>query len=148
MADEALWPPITEENTPFWHGARRGELRMQRCADTGRLIFPPRETSPWGNHAVPEWETVSGRGRIWSFVVPHPPLLPPFDGMAPYNVILVEITAYSDDNAYSIFESMNDRGLNLTSTEMLKGYILSRFGDPEDREKSNFRPYRSSCSSP
>lgn len=54
-----------------------------------------------------------------------------------YNVILVEITAYSDDNAYAIFESMNDRGLNLTSTEMLKGYILSRFGEPKDREKAN-----------
>jgi len=54
-----------------------------------------------------------------------------------YNVILVEITAYSDDNAYTIFESMNDRGLNLTSTEMLKGYILSRFKEPEDREKAN-----------
>ena len=54
-----------------------------------------------------------------------------------YNVILVEITAYSDDNAYTIFESLNDRGLNLTSTEMLKGYILSRFGEPKDREKAN-----------
>jgi uncharacterized protein with ParB-like and HNH nuclease domain len=54
-----------------------------------------------------------------------------------YNVILVEITAYSDDNAYAIFESMNDRGLNLTSTEMLKGYILSRFGSSNDREKAN-----------
>lgn len=54
-----------------------------------------------------------------------------------YNVILVEITAYSDDNAYTIFESMNDRGLNLTSTEMLKGYVLSRFKEPQDREKAN-----------
>jgi uncharacterized protein with ParB-like and HNH nuclease domain len=54
-----------------------------------------------------------------------------------YNVIFVEITAYSDDNAYTIFESMNDRGLNLTSTEMLKGYILSRFREPKDREKAN-----------
>jgi uncharacterized protein with ParB-like and HNH nuclease domain len=53
------------------------------------------------------------------------------------NVILVEITAYSDDNAYTIFESMNDRGLNLTSTEMLKGYILSRFNEAKDREKAN-----------
>ena len=49
----------------------------------------------------------------------------------------MEITAYSDDNAYTIFESMNDRGLNLTSTEMLKGYILSRFSEPKDREKAN-----------
>lgn len=54
-----------------------------------------------------------------------------------YNVILVEITAYSDDNAYTIFESMNDRGLNLTSTEMLKGYILSRFNEAKDRENAN-----------
>lgn len=54
-----------------------------------------------------------------------------------YNVILVEITAYSDDNAYTIFEAMNDRGLNLTSTEMLKGYILSRFRVAKDREKAN-----------
>lgn len=54
-----------------------------------------------------------------------------------YNVILVEITAYSDDNAYTIFESMNDRGLNLTSTEMLKGFILSRFREATDREKAN-----------
>ncbi len=54
-----------------------------------------------------------------------------------YNVVLVEITAYSDDNAYTIFESMNDRGLNLTSTEMLKGYLLSRFANSKDREKAN-----------
>ncbi|MCB1206528.1 MAG: DUF262 domain-containing protein [Verrucomicrobiae bacterium] len=54
-----------------------------------------------------------------------------------YNVVLVEITAYSDDNAYTIFESMNDRGLNLTATEMLKGYILSRFNEAKDRDKAN-----------
>lgn len=54
-----------------------------------------------------------------------------------YNVILVEITAYSEDNAYTIFESMNDRGLNLTYTEMLKGFILSRFSITHERERAN-----------
>ena len=54
-----------------------------------------------------------------------------------FNVVLVEITAYSDDNAYTIFESMNDRGLNLTSTEMLKGFILSRFPGAKARDKAN-----------
>jgi uncharacterized protein with ParB-like and HNH nuclease domain len=62
---------------------------------------------------------------------------PSFLDWLKYNVILVEITAYSDDNAYTIFESMNDRGLNLTSTEMLKSYILSRFQNPKDRERAN-----------
>lgn len=62
---------------------------------------------------------------------------PYFLDWAKYNVVLVEITAYSDDNAYTIFESMNDRGLNLTSTEMLKGYVLSRFREAKDRERAN-----------
>jgi len=53
------------------------------------------------------------------------------------NVILVEIVAYSDENAYTIFETMNDRGLNLTPTEMLKGFLLSRFHDIKIREKAN-----------
>tara|TARA_R110001599_G_scaffold310115_1_gene517212 strand:- start:4046 stop:5878 length:1833 start_codon:yes stop_codon:yes gene_type:complete len=52
-------------------------------------------------------------------------------------VVLVEILAYSDDNAYTIFETMNDRGLNLTPTEMLKGYLLSRFKDDELRKITN-----------
>lgn len=64
-------------------------------------------------------------------------VLPYFLDWLKYNVMLVEIIAYSDDNAYAIFESMNDRGLNLTQSEMLKGFILSRFAEAKDREKAN-----------
>ena len=31
------------------------------------------------------------RGTIWSFVVPHPPLLPAYQEVAPYNVITVAL---------------------------------------------------------
>jgi len=48
------------------------------------------------------------------------------------NVMLVEIKTYSDDDAYTIFETMNDRGLNLTSTEMLKGFLLSNIESEKD----------------
>lgn len=54
-----------------------------------------------------------------------------------YNVIMVEIVAYSDENAYIIFETMNDRGLNLTPSEMLKGFLLSRFHQGDKRQKAN-----------
>ena len=40
-------------------------------------------------------------------------------------VQLVEITTQSDADAYAVFETMNDRGLSLTPTEMLKGYLLA-----------------------
>lgn len=53
------------------------------------------------------------------------------------NVVIVEIIAYSDENAYTIFETMNDRGLNLTPTEMLKGYILSKITDKKKRTEIN-----------
>ena len=34
---------------------------------------------------------LSGKGRVWSFVIPHPPLLPAYTAFAPYNVITVEL---------------------------------------------------------
>ena len=49
------------------------------------------------------------------------------------NVVLVEIIAFSDDDAYTIFETMNDRGLSLTPTEMLKGYLLASIKDEQSR---------------
>jgi hypothetical protein len=92
--NDLLLPQIDEDSAPFWEGTRNGELRLQRCPQTGRLIFPPRPVSPWGRGAepvTPEWTTVSGRGEIWSFAVPHPPLLPQFSALAPYNVIVVAL---------------------------------------------------------
>lgn len=52
------------------------------------------------------------------------------------SVHLVEITAYSDGDAYTIFETMNDRGLSLTPADMLKGYLLANIGDADDRVRS------------
>ena len=64
-------------------------------------------------------------------------VLPFFIDWFKERVVLVEILAYSDDNAYTIFETMNDRGLNLTPTEMLKGYLLSRFKEDGLRKATN-----------
>jgi len=59
--------------------------------------------------------------------------LPYFIDWLKENVDLVQITAYSDEEAYLIFETMNDRGLRLTPTEMLKGYLLANM-DSEIRQ--------------
>ncbi|QHG85229.1 DUF262 domain-containing protein (plasmid) [Rhodococcus rhodochrous] len=52
-------------------------------------------------------------------------------------VQLVQITAYTDDDAYAIFETMNDRGLKLTPADMLKGYLLSNMEDGKPRIEAN-----------
>lgn len=52
------------------------------------------------------------------------------------NVCLVEITAYTDEDAYTIFETMNDRGLSLNPLDMLKGYLLACIIDEDNRGKA------------
>jgi hypothetical protein len=53
------------------------------------------------------------------------------------NVHMVEITAYSDEDAYIIFETMNDRGLSLSPTDMLKSYLLANIEDDDQRNAAN-----------
>ncbi len=53
------------------------------------------------------------------------------------NVHFVEITAYSDKDAYTIFETMNDRGLSLTPADMLKGYLLANITDTDRRNAAS-----------
>jgi uncharacterized OB-fold protein len=89
--DNPQIPPADPDSAPFFAGCREGVLRIQQCAETHRLIFPPRPMSPFAPHVAPTWTTVSGRGTIWSFVVPHPPLLPPFQDLAPYVVVAVAL---------------------------------------------------------
>lgn len=52
------------------------------------------------------------------------------------NVYLVEITAYTDEDAYTIFETMNDRGLSLNPLDMLKGFLLASITDQDKRNKA------------
>jgi uncharacterized protein with ParB-like and HNH nuclease domain len=52
-------------------------------------------------------------------------------------VVLVEIGTTDKNMALEIFESMNDRGLRLSSMDMLKSFILSKIGNESDVEKAN-----------
>jgi len=93
MAETGFLLPDPEdpENAPFWAATARGELHIQRCTGCGRRRMPPRPMCPSCRSLDERWEKVSGRGAIWSFVVPHPPLLPAYAEVAPYNVVLVEL---------------------------------------------------------
>jgi uncharacterized OB-fold protein len=91
---ETTWllPDLTDPTTaPFWEGCARGELLVQACASCGLRRMPPRPMCPRCRSIEAGWEPTSGRGRIWSFIVPHPPLLPAFAEVAPYNAIIVEL---------------------------------------------------------
>jgi uncharacterized OB-fold protein len=86
-----LLPAVDEEIAGFLEGALGGELRVQACTSCGRLRHPPRPMCPHCRSTGREWRRVSGAGTIWSFIVAHPPVLPAYAGLAPYNVIVVAI---------------------------------------------------------
>lgn len=64
-------------------------------------------------------------------------MLPLFIGWLRYNVTLIKITTTTEQDAHTVFVTMNDRGLRLTPAEMLKGYLLSEINDDEIRNKAN-----------
>jgi uncharacterized OB-fold protein/acyl dehydratase len=82
-------PPRNQDNAFFWEGVDRGELLIQKCSSCGRLRHPPRPMCP--NCQSLEWETVtaSGKGEVFSFIIPHYPQVPFFE--YPYVVAVIAL---------------------------------------------------------
>jgi uncharacterized protein len=75
---------------PYWEAGRRRELRFQRCTACGTWRHPPGPMCARCLSFESEWALASGRARLLSWVVCHPPLLPAWKERAPYTVVLVE----------------------------------------------------------
>lgn len=82
------------------------------------------------------WERYGDIVRIFPDEVKNE-ALPYFIDWLLNKVVLVEIGTTDQDMALEIFESMNDRGQRLSSTDMLKGYLLARIRDDARIEVSN-----------
>ena len=84
-----LTPSMTADTQFFWDGVKEHRLLIQRCGGCGTLRHPPRPMCPHCRSL--EWDAVeaSGRGTVFSCVIPHHPPLPGFD--EPYVVALVDL---------------------------------------------------------
>jgi uncharacterized protein len=83
-------PQSTPETEPFWSGCAAGELRLQRCHQCRKFYFPPRPICPkcWSSDV--EWNVVSGRATLHSYVINYRPA-PGFADDAPYAIALVQL---------------------------------------------------------
>lgn len=92
MTDTPLLP-VTDDplDRHFWQAANEGRLDIQQCTKCDTYFYPPRVMCGTCQNTDLIWRKMSGRGRIWSFVVVHPPLLPAYAHDAPYPVVLVEL---------------------------------------------------------
>jgi len=83
-------PAPDEDSTGFWAALEGGHLDLCRCQDCRRWLQPPVERCPrcWGKTA---YESVSGTGQVFSFIVVHQPAIPGYRDQLPYVVALVEL---------------------------------------------------------
>ena len=84
-------PVPSELSPPFWESCRRHELVVQRCHSCAAFRFPPAPLCPECLSEATEWKRVSGRGRVFSFVVFRRVYHPAFEADLPYTVALVEL---------------------------------------------------------
>ena len=82
-------PGINRDNQYFWDGTRAHELRIQRCNDCGHLYNPPTPRCWQCGSFSMGYVVASGRGTLYSYAVPHYPVVPGFGD--PRLVGLVEL---------------------------------------------------------
>jgi uncharacterized OB-fold protein len=84
-----LAPTTSRDTAFFWDALREHKLLIQRCAGCGALRHPPRPMCPRCRSL--DWNTVesSGRGTVYSYVMPRYPQFPFME--YPYIVVLVEL---------------------------------------------------------
>ncbi len=82
------------------------------------------------------WNRYEGLSQLFPAELKGPPL-PFFVDWLLERVMVVEIGTSDQEMAIEIFESMNDRGLRLTTTDMLKSYLLASIKDRALIESAN-----------
>ena len=80
----------TPETAEFWAGAKRHELRIQRCNTCGKAYFFPRPFCPFCSSGDVAWFTASGKGKLYSYVINHRAAYG-FQDYAPYVIAVVQL---------------------------------------------------------
>ena len=84
-------PPKTELSQGFWDAINRGELVAQRCDSCGLFRHYPQPLCPECMSDQHGWETLSGRGAIYSYTVAHRAFHPAWRDHVPYVIATIEL---------------------------------------------------------
>jgi len=84
-------PQETPLTAPFWEAARQRRLVIQCCTGCSRYRWPPEVACYECGSFDYEWAPASGRAKLYTWTVAHPPLLPYFHRRAPWPIAVVEL---------------------------------------------------------
>jgi uncharacterized OB-fold protein len=84
-------PIIDEDTAPYWKYCKQHELRMQKCSDCGHIRFPASVLCPACHSMDAQWMKLSGKGKIFSYVVFRQAYHPAYKGDIPYVVAIIQL---------------------------------------------------------
>jgi uncharacterized OB-fold protein len=91
MLAERPLPLPNEDTEAYWEACHKGKLTASRCAACGHTFLPPARVCPSCLSSDVPLAPMSGRAKVYSFIVVHRPTHPAFFGDAPYLVAIVEL---------------------------------------------------------
>ena len=84
-------PEPTFFSKPFWDGAKRHELLIQKCKDCQKFVFYPKVVCPFCLSDNLEWVKASGRGKVYSYMVVYSYQPQAFAEDVPYVVAIIDL---------------------------------------------------------
>ena len=84
-------PIIEADNVPYWEYCRKHELRMQKCTRCGHIRFPVGIVCPKCHSMEAEWTRLSGKGKVWSYVIFSRVYHPAYENDIPYAVGIIQL---------------------------------------------------------
>lgn len=107
MAEYAKPLPIADaESRPFWEGCGEHRLLAQRCRQCGHWRWPPRGVCPDCYSWEADWQPLTGRGKVNTYVVAHRAFHPGFTGEVPY--VIAHVTLDGTDDRVTIVSNLID----------------------------------------
>ena len=114
-------PEQDTEYSGYFEAAHEHRLVVKKCKACGLLRGEPGHGCPWCPSYEWEWQTVSGKGTIYSYQIVAHTVMPGFKDWAPFPIVLVELDEQSG-------RPTPDDGLRITAN-LLDGNM-----DPEKEE--------------
>jgi len=84
-------PVTNEDNAPYWEYCHKHELRMQKCTPCGHIRFPVSVICPKCHSMESEWTRLSGKGKVYSYVIYHLAYHPSYKNDIPYAVAIIQL---------------------------------------------------------
>ena len=91
-------PVKTQDNTPYWDGADRHELILQKCNSCPEYSHPPGPSCAKCGSMELSLESQGSEinGKVYSYIISYRPFLPGFQDDLPLIIAIVELDKLPD----------------------------------------------------